>query len=102
MVKTKNEDVIVNMVMVITTCSQLLKNVVVKEKEPHMNKNLANQKEEEKLQHLFEASIQNMQQKKSLIELHGTKFKLLLEPTSRGILAPMPKTLINSAKNKDY
>jgi hypothetical protein len=42
MVKTKNEDVIVNMVMVITTCSQLLKNVVVKEKEPHMNKNLAN------------------------------------------------------------
>jgi hypothetical protein len=43
-----------------------------------------------------------MQQKKSLIELHGTKFKLLLEPTSLRILAPMPNSLINNAKNKDY
>jgi hypothetical protein len=40
-VKTK-EDVIVNMVMAIITHSQLLKNVVFKEKEPHKNKNLAN------------------------------------------------------------
>lgn len=102
MVKTKKEDVIVNMVMAITTCSQLSKNVVVKKKEPHKNKNLANQKKEEKLQHLFEVAIKNMQQKKSLIELHGTRFKLLPEPTFLGILAPMPKTLINSAKNKDY
>lgn len=37
--ETKKEDV-VNMVMVITTCSQLSKNVVFKEKEPRKNKNL--------------------------------------------------------------
>jgi hypothetical protein len=42
MVKTKKEDVIINMVMAIATCSQLSKNVVVKEKELHKNKNLAN------------------------------------------------------------
>jgi hypothetical protein len=36
-----------------------------------------------------------MQQNKSLIELHGTRFKLLLEPTSLGILSPiLPKIRI--------
>ncbi len=59
-VKVK-EDVIVNMVMAIITRSQLLKNVVFKEKEPHKNKNLENQKEEEKLQCSFEVTIKNMQ-----------------------------------------
>jgi hypothetical protein len=35
--------------------------VVFKEKEPHKNKNLENQKEEEKLQCSFEVTIKNMQ-----------------------------------------
>ncbi len=51
---------------------------------------------------MFEAAIKNLQQKKSLIELHGTRFKLLPKPTSLGILSPIPKALIKSAKNKNY
>ncbi len=60
-VPPKKEDIVVNMVLVTTTCNQILENVVFKEKEPHKNKSLANWQKEEKLQLLFEEIIINMQ-----------------------------------------
>ncbi len=38
----KKDNVVVNMVLTVTTCDQITKNVVFKEKEPFKNKSLAN------------------------------------------------------------
>jgi hypothetical protein len=61
--KATMEDVTINMVLAITTYSQILENIVVlfKEKKPHKNQNLAYWQEEEKLQNSFEEVIKNMQ-----------------------------------------
>jgi hypothetical protein len=53
----KKNDVAINMVLAITTRSQILKKVVFKEKEPFKNKSLVDWQEEEKLQCLFEEAI---------------------------------------------
>jgi hypothetical protein len=60
-VTPKKEDVIVNMVLAITTHIQIPKNVVFKENKPHKNKSLANWQEEEELQHFFEEVIKTLQ-----------------------------------------
>lgn len=44
----KKDDIIVNMVLTITTHSQIPKNMVFKDKKPIKNKSLADQQEEEK------------------------------------------------------
>ncbi len=62
----KKEDVTINMVLAITTCNQIPKNVVFKEKEPHKNKCLADWQENEKFQSLFEKTIKDIQQKELL------------------------------------
>jgi hypothetical protein len=63
MVAPKKEDVIINMVLAITTYTQIPENIVVlsKEKKPHKNENLAYWQKEEKFQHSFEEAIKNMQ-----------------------------------------
>jgi hypothetical protein len=50
----KKDDVAVNMVLAITTHSQIPGNVVFKEKEPFKKKSLTNWQEKERLQHSFE------------------------------------------------
>ncbi len=52
-VTPKKDDVVVNMVLAITTHSQIPKNVVFKEKEPFKRKSSTNWQEEEKFQHSF-------------------------------------------------
>jgi hypothetical protein len=42
MITPKKDNVVVNMVLAITTHSKILENVVFKEKKPFKNKNLAN------------------------------------------------------------
>ncbi len=56
----KKDNVVVNMVFVVTTHNQIPKNVVLKEKEPFKNKSLIDWQEEEKLQHSFEVAIKDL------------------------------------------
>jgi len=56
-VAPKKDDVVVDMVLAITTHSQILENVIFKEKEPFKKKHLTNWQEEEKLQRSFEKII---------------------------------------------
>lgn len=64
----KKDDVVVNMVLAITTPSQILK-------KPLKNKSLADWQEEEKLQCLFEEAIKGIQQR----ELLGASIKTLVK-----------------------
>lgn len=61
------DDVVVNMVLTITTRNQIPKKMVFKEKYPFQNKCLANWQQEEKLQCLFLKAIKDIQYKKILI-----------------------------------
>jgi hypothetical protein len=54
------DDVAINMVFVVTTHSQIPKNVVFKEKEPVKNKSLVDWQEKEKLQHSFKVAIKDL------------------------------------------
>ncbi len=57
---SKKDDVAINMVSIVTTCSQIPKTVVFKEKEPFENKSLADWEKEERLQHSFEKIIKDI------------------------------------------
>jgi len=59
----KKDDVVVNMVLTITTRNYIPKNVVFKEKEPFKNKSLVDWQKEKRLQHSFEEAIKDIQQK---------------------------------------
>jgi hypothetical protein len=63
MVTPKKDNVVVNMVLAITICNQIPKNVVFKEKKPFKNKSLVDWQEEERLQRSFEEAIKYIQQK---------------------------------------
>jgi hypothetical protein len=63
------------MVSTITTHNQIPKNVVFKKKEPFKNKSLADWQEEERLQHSFEETIRDIQQKEPLGANIQTLFK---------------------------
>jgi hypothetical protein len=75
----KKENVAVNMVLAITTRTQILENVIFKEKEPLKNKRLADWQEEEKLQHSFEEAIKDIQQKEPPKDLHGANIQTLVK-----------------------
>lgn len=59
----KEEDVVVNMILAVITYSEMLENVVFKEKQPLKNKSLVDWQEKEKLKHLFKKFIKDIQQK---------------------------------------
>ncbi len=75
----KKEDVVVNMVLVITTRSQIPENVVFKEKKPFKNKSLADWQEEKKFQCSFEGAIKDIQQKEPLKDLYGANIQTLVK-----------------------
>jgi len=76
MTAPKKENVVVDMVLAITTHTQIFENVVFKEKESFKNKRLANWQEKEKLQHLFEEAIKDIQKKEPPKDLHGANIQI--------------------------
>jgi hypothetical protein len=75
----KKEDVVVNMVLIITTHNQIPKNVVFEEKKPLKNKSLANWQEEEKFQCLFEEIIKHMQHEKLSKDMFRASIQTLVK-----------------------
>jgi hypothetical protein len=65
-VTPRKDDVVVNMVLAITTHSQIPENMVIEEKEPFKKKSLAKWQKEEKLQCSFEKVIEDIKQKEPL------------------------------------
>jgi hypothetical protein len=68
---TKKGNVIVNMVLVVITFSQILENVVFKEKIPFKNKILADSQKEKIFQRSFEKAIKDIQHKEPPKDMHG-------------------------------
>jgi hypothetical protein len=69
------DNVVINMLLAITTHSQIPKNVVFKEKKPLKNKSLVDQQKGEKLQCSFEETINDIQEK----EPHGASTQTLVK-----------------------
>jgi len=88
----KKEDIVMNMVLVVTIHSQIPENVVFKEKELHKNKSLANWQEEEKFQCSFEEAIKNLQLKEPPRDLPKASIQTLVKTNFIGNFHSIPKT----------
>jgi hypothetical protein len=78
--------------LAVTTHSQIPKNVVLKEKERHENKSLANWKQEEKFQCSFEEAIKNLQLKEAPRDFPRANMQTLVKSNLIGNSGSIPKT----------